>query len=348
MEDTATPTETRTRAYNLLLDRQQDVARGIFACTGERDHDAENLRVHIRYLCEAVRLGEASLFADYVHWAKVRHAAASRLRVFGKELWCLRDSVLATMEPEVNAVVVPVLDAALGQFRGMPLETCSHLDPRTDFGRLADSYLRCLLGGNRASARELIFAALDRGMDARDIYLQVFQQSQIEVGRLWQTNQISVAQEHFCTAATLQIMTLVFGRVAASVQRNGRRMVATCVGGDLHEVGIRIVSDFFELNGWDTYYLGADTPVADVVNAVCMNRAHVLAISATMTYHLAAVEKLILALRREPRCQSVRILVGGYPFNATPDLWRKVGADGFAADARQALDVAGSFTLSQA
>lgn len=345
MDYTTPVAEVRAQAYTALLDRQQVVARGVVACTGGRDHDAENLRAHVRYLSEAVRLGEASLFRDYVHWAKVRHAATSRLRVFGKELWCLRDSILATMESDLNAVVVPVLDAALGQFRSMPLEISSHLDLQTDTGRLAASYLRSLLDGNRGAARDLIFAVLDRGIDASDIYLQVFQQSQIEVGRLWQTNQISVAQEHFCTAATLQIMTQVLGRVSGAVQRNGRRLVATCVGGDLHEVGIRIVSDFFELNGWDTYYLGADTPVDDVISAALMNRAHVLAVSVTMTYHLAAVEKLFTSVRSDPRCHSLRILVGGHPFNATPDLWRKVGADGFAADAHQALTVAGSFTL---
>ena len=34
------------------------------------------------------------------------------------------------------------------------------------------------------------------------------------------------------------------------------------------------------------------------------------------------------------------ILVGGYPFLLSPDLWRRVGADGFASDAQQAVQVA--------
>ena len=42
-------------------------------------------------------------------------------------------------------------------------------------------------------------------------------------------------------------------------------MVATCIGGELHEIGIRMVADFFEMEGWDTYYLGANTPADAVV-----------------------------------------------------------------------------------
>jgi methanogenic corrinoid protein MtbC1 len=31
--------------------------------------------------------------------------------------------------------------------------------------------------------------------------------------------------------------------------------------------------------------------------------------------------------------------VGGYPFNVMPALWRKIGADGYAADAEGAVEI---------
>ncbi|MDZ7776615.1 MAG: hypothetical protein U5L09_13885 [Bacteroidales bacterium] len=43
-------------------------------------------------------------------------------------------------------------------------------------------------------------------------------------------------------------------------QRVGKSMVAATVGGELHEMGIRMVADFFEMEGWDTWYLGANAP----------------------------------------------------------------------------------------
>ena len=101
--------------------------------------------------------------------------------------------------------------------------------------------------------------AIQHGTSVHDIYLHVFQRSQYEVGRLWQTNQISVGQEHLCTAATQLIMSQLYPLIFGTERKN-RRIVAACVGGDLHEIGIRMVADFFEMDGWDTFYLGADVP----------------------------------------------------------------------------------------
>lgn len=73
------------------------------------------------------------------------------------------------------------------------------------------------------------------GTPVKEIHLHVFQPAQYEVGRLWQMNRITVAQEHYCTAATQLIMSQLYPHIFASV-KNGCTLGATCVGGDLHEV----------------------------------------------------------------------------------------------------------------
>ena len=161
------------------------------------------------------------------------------------------------------------------------------------------------------------------------MYLQVFQRCQREVGRLWQLKQITVAQEHYCTAATQLVMSQLYPYLFA-LPKNGRRLAAASVGGELHEVGLRIVTDLFEADGWDTLYLGANLPAGGVVQAVEQHRPDLLVISATMTFHLRGVEQLIAQVRSSEACQGVKVMVGGYPFNVDPDLWRRVGADGHA------------------
>jgi len=105
-------------------------------------------------------------------------------------------------------------------------------------------------------------------------------------------------------------------------------------------MGIRMVSDWFELNGWDSYYIGANTPKASIVKLLCDQRPHVLAVSATMTYHLPRVIELVTAVRRVPECASIPILVGGRVFNTFPDLAQLIGADGTAVDGEQAVQCA--------
>ncbi len=157
------------------------------------------------------------------------------------------------------------------------------------------------------------------------------------MGRLWQTNQISVAQEHFCTAATQMVMSQLYPYLFTGEHKERRALVA-CVGGELHEIGARMVADFFEMSGWDSAFLGANTPPESILRMAEERRADVLALSATMTFHVSRVRDLIAAARAASL--PARILVGGYPFNLSPDLWRKVGADGYAPDAAGAVTAA--------
>ena len=98
------------------------------------------------------------------------------------------------------------------------------------------------------------------------------------------------------------------------------------------------------MDGWNTYYLGASTPAQAVVATVIQHQAQLLAISATISGHLGSVAELIHLVRAQPACRDVKILVGGYPFLVAPDLWKRVGADGTAFNAQDALPLAGGLT----
>jgi methanogenic corrinoid protein MtbC1 len=58
-----------------------------------------------------------------------------------------------------------------------------------------------------------------------------------------------------------------------------------------------------------------------------------------MTFHVNAVRQLILALRGSNIAPLPQILVGGYAFRLAPELWRDVGADGFAKDSLETIDL---------
>jgi methanogenic corrinoid protein MtbC1 len=125
-----------------------------------------------------------------------------------------------------------------------------------------------------------------------------------------------------------------------ATERIGRTLVAACVGGELHEIGIRTVSDFFEMEGWDTYYLGANTPTESILRAISEREADVLGISATMPFHRSALRELVLTVRSREETKGVKILVGGYTVKASPELWKSIGADGFSPSADQAVATA--------
>ena len=200
----------------------------------------------------------------------------------------------------------------------------------------AKNYLTSLLNKDRQHAEEIITKAIEDGVSIKDVYLKIFQPAQWEIGRLWQTNKITVAMEHYCTAATQFIMSRLYDHIFAT-EKNGKSMVATSISGELHELGIRMVSDFFEMEGWNTFYLGANTPGKSIVDMIKEVDADILAISATIYFNIPQVADLISYIKSETETDKLKILVGGKAFNSYHDLWQQVNADGYASDAEGAV-----------
>jgi methanogenic corrinoid protein MtbC1 len=295
---------------------------------------------HLSYLTEAIAASQPFLFADYIAWAKVmlegRGIPACHL---AQNLEIIRDSLRESLPEEMGTVAAEYVETGLMHLPQLPSDQPTFISETQPLGALARDYLNALLRGERRIASRLILDAVEGGASVRDIYLHVFERCQHELGRLWQMNLLSVAQEHYCTAATQLIMSQLYPYVSAA-EKNGRRLVATCVAGDLHEIGVRMVSDFFEMEGWNTFYLGANTPTASVLETLAEREADVLAISVTITPHVRAAAGLIDAVRSSNDSAGVKIMVGGYPFNIAPELWQRIGADGCAHNALESIAVA--------
>ncbi|HQY91514.1 cobalamin-dependent protein [Caldilinea sp.] len=325
---------------------EQVIAR-IYATQPTTTHDLDDasyaksvrdINYHARYLAEALWADDAELFLTYIDWAaELFRGLGFSETILSSTLYHLQAELHGRFSsPQIEAIDA-LLIAAQTRLSEPNLPLPSQMNDDLPFAALAAEYLRLLLEAKRREATQLILDAVKRGVRVEDIYLHVFQCTQQELGHLWQANQINVAQEHYITAATQFVMTQLYPYVFAR-QPTGLRLVAASVGNELHELGVRMVADFFEMAGWDTYYLGANTPAPGVVRAVVDYRADVLAISATMTPHLAEVVALISDARRLPTPPI--ILVGGHPFIISSTLWRQVGADGTAPDARRAVQLA--------
>jgi methanogenic corrinoid protein MtbC1 len=208
---------------------------------------------------------------------------------------------------------------------------------------LATAYYEAMLECERNRAIDLVMHAVDGGVALRDLYLHVFQPVQRQIGWLWQTNEISVGHEHYCSNCTQLIMSMLHP-VLFRGPRHGKRLVATCVQGELHEIGLRIVSDFFEMDGWRTTYLGANMPCDGILSCIRETKADALAIGVTLRDHLDEAERLIRAVRSAKPSISIPILVGGYALLAVDSLWEQLGADGTAQDADHALEIIAELT----
>lgn len=290
----------------------------------------------------SLQIGDPAILADYLRWQQTRMESLGLSHSDALELLDKAGSSLAEGLPDLQSV----------RMRGFFREAFSRLrrtapeigsPAPSGLGGEAEEYTRLLLAHDRFGASELITGMVRRGVPVRDIYIHIFQYALYRVGRLWQTNQVTIAQEHFFTAATQMIMSQLYPYIFNS-KRIGKRVVAAGVDTNMHDIGIRMVSDFFEMAGWDTYYLGGNTPSEVIIQALKANRAHLAAISATISQQIGVVKSAIQRVREQPDLGEIRIIVGGHPFNIAPDLWKSVGADGYAGSADEAVALAERLT----
>lgn len=309
----------------------------------QRQKSVRDILLHLQYLDQAMAAESPRLFSDYMQWNQVvmveRGIDENNLKTF---LQVLRDHFEELLMPIAFDAVLPYLTRAMEDLENPAMmEDVTVIQPDNPFYAKAQEYLEAVLGSDRQAALMKVNQFVRDGLTIKDIYLHIFQPVQHEIGRLWQRNRISIAQEHYATALTQLAMAQLYPQVFTS-ERVGFRLVAACVGSELHEVGVRMVADFFEMAGWDTYYLGANVPAAEIIRAVEVQNADLLALSVTLSSQIMQLRDLIQEIRKGVK-RDIKVLVGGYPFNVDPRAWQVVGADAYAPDAQSAIDTA--FTL---
>ena len=126
--------------------------------------------------------------------------------------------------------------------------------------------------------------------------------------------------------------------IAASGKKSGGKgkIIVATVKGDIHDIGKNIVKTLLENYGYDVLDLGRDVPAETVVKAAQEHGVRLVGLSALMTTTLGSMEETICALRRAGL--SSRVMVGGAVL--TPEYAMHIGADYYAKDAKQSVDIA--------
>lgn len=332
-------TEKSSELANLITNLHFDHDPGLIKRYGKEGKNRcfEDAVFHLNFLTEALTIGLPDMYSNYIVWAaamlKSRNIPETDLLY---NLDFVQQAITEILGSNFSAVTRKYVIAAKEKLKESVGENVSYINDSNPLKEEADIYLAYLLQGQRQEATLMITDLIQKSVPIKDIYQFIFQISQYEVGRLWQCNKITVAHEHYCTAATQQIMSGLYQHIF-SIKRKGKILVACSISGELHELGIRMVTDFFEMDGWDTYYLGANMPANQLQDALKEYKADMLALSVSLPIHVSKASSLIKKIRNNVDLTNLKIMVGGYPFLTNPDLWKIVAADAYAQNANQAV-----------
>lgn len=145
---------------------------------------------------------------------------------------------------------------------------------------------------------------------------------------------ICIWKEHVKTAIVRTIVECCYPYVVKKRDELGRHhkgtAVVLCPPDEYHDLGARMVADFFTICGFDAVFVGGNTPYRDFYNAIYAIKPDFVAISVSNYYHLVATKKMIEEIKQAAENQ-VKFVVGGYAFHDDREnKVRTVGADFYA------------------
>jgi methanogenic corrinoid protein MtbC1 len=198
--------------------------------------------------------------------------------------------------------------------------------------QVRDRYLAAILEPDPAAARDVVREAVGAGLDIADAYVGVLAAAMTEVGLRWEAGEIGVAHEHLASEVTGSLVSELASRVRTEPE-TGRLALIACSPQERHCIGGQMLSGLLEAAGWEVLYLGASLPGEDLAEMADEEAADVIALSTTLTTHLADVAATIRTVQEleEPPL----VIVGGQAYGGEDDA-RRVGADAYAASVADA------------
>ena len=176
---------------------------------------------------------------------------------------------------------------------------------------LKANFLRGLINGEKKICSSIANRFFSETRSIITVYEELLKPSLYMIGDLWEINKISVATEHLASAITESILNDLYSQLTLAPQQN-KKVIVTCIEHEHHQIGLKMVSDIFEKEGWDVLFLGANTPEKSLFEFIRVIDPQLLAISLSIYFHIPYFEDLIKKL--EIVFPNLNVMVGGQAF----------------------------------
>ena len=203
-----------------------------------------------------------------------------------------------------------------------------------DLAGLAEAIIK----GDMAGATQLTTEALDEGMSPKSVLDDGLIAGMDVIGGRFKKGEVFIPEVLIAARAMKSSMAILEPALAkAGVEPVGRFVVGT-VKGDLHDIGKNLVAMMMKGAGFEVIDLGVDVAPETFVEQVKAHNADMVGMSALLTTTMPAMEAAVKALSDSG--VAVKVLVGGAP--VTQEHADKIGADGFAGNAAETVELAKS------
>jgi len=206
---------------------------------------------------------------------------------------------------------------------------------------MADRYeqlVSSLYNGEEEEVAALVRQALDQGAAPERILAEGLIAGMDAVGADFKSGELFVPEVLIAAKAMQAGLNILRPLLAAAGAPSAGKYVIGTVKGDLHDIGKNLVKMMAEGAGFEVIDLGTDAPPEKFLAAVRQHQPQLVGMSALLTTTMVNMKATIVALEEAGLRASVKILVGGAP--VTEAFARQIGADAYAPDSANAVDVA--------
>ena len=194
------------------------------------------------------------------------------------------------------------------------------------------------IGATQRKVESLITAALKEGTLAESVINDGLIAGMDVVGARFKKNEIYIPEVLLAARAMKMGMDILKPEIIkAGIKPIGKCLVGT-VQGDLHDIGKNLVAMMLKGAGFEVVDLGVDVGPDKFVEQAKTQGVQVVGMSTLLTTTMPGIEKALKAIKDAGVL--VKIMIGGAP--VTQGYADKIGADGYAADAASAVDLAKS------
>lgn len=185
---------------------------------------------------------------------------------------------------------------------------------------------------DRASATVLALKMLEeKEIGIVELYEEVLKKA-LYVFECTDFEGVCIWKEHIKTAIVRTIIEVTYPYILKeleNVKQNGKKVLVVCPPEEYHELGAKMVHDYFTLSGFDSTFIGANTPVSVIVEAVKYTKPDFVAISVTNLYNIINAKKIIEKIKNTN--MNIKVLAGGQAFLKEGTL-KAVNADYYLPD----------------
>jgi len=234
----------------------------------------------------------------------------------------------------VEGEIIPRLMLAHSQTNLAPRQNDSlKLGPET-----TERFALYTLSAGHESLLAIIGGLLQQGVAMEAIYLDLLAPTARRLGEFWQDDQASFADVTIALGRLQQVVRelSLHGPVDDGAAANGRAALFAPAPGEQHTFGIVIIEEFFRRSGWRTWTELSGAP-DEIIGAVQAHRFDMFGMTCSSDERLDQIAPMIMSIRRASRNRDINVMVGGLLFLERPELVAKIGADGMASDAKEAV-----------